>query len=279
MMPMTQQTHISSSTTFTFADGRTINRIGFGTMRLTGQPGNFGPYKDWESGIATLRAARNAGVNFFDTAKAYGPRYSEQLVADALAPYDDVFIATKGGITKTGVGGDFIRRDGRPEQLRREIKESLSDLRVEAIDLYYLHAPDRTVPFADQIGALVDAKARGEIQRIGVSNVSLEQLKEAMALTHIDAVQNRYDPANSGDEAVLDHTTEYGIAFVPWGPLGADPTKPGSPLEDTEALEGATPIQTALVQLLRRAPNIVPIPGTRSADHAVENFGALKLAG
>lgn len=257
--------------TFTFKDGRTINRLGFGTMRLTGQPGNFGPFHDWDAGIEVLRAAREAGVQHFDTAKAYGPRYSEQIVRDALHPYDDLFIATKGGITKTGAGMEFIRRDGRPEQLRRELEESLSDLGVDRIDLYYLHAPDSRVPFADQVGALIEAKARGDIARIGLSNVTLTQLKEAMAMTQIDAVQVRYNPRDGGEEDLLDFTTENGIAFVPWGPLAAAPMQHGSPLEAAEARTGLSPIQTALLQLLERAPNILPIPGTTSAAHAVEN--------
>ncbi|MGB6230125.1 MAG: aldo/keto reductase [Litorimonas sp.] len=258
-------------TTFTFRDGRTVNRLGFGTMRLTGQPGNFGPFPDWEAGMDVLRAARDAGVQHFDTARAYGPRHAEQIVRDALHPHDGLFVATKGGITKTGAGMEFIRRDARPEQLRLEVEQSLSDLGVDRIDLYYLHAPDREVSFMDQVGALVEAKARGEIARIGLSNVTLDQLDQALSESWIDAVQVRYNPRDGGDEALLDATTDRGIAFVPWGPLAAAPMRAGSPLEELEARDGLSPIQTALVQLLDRAPNILPIPGTTSAAHAVEN--------
>ena len=262
---------MTHSNTFTFRDGRTVRRLGFGTMRLTGQPGNFGPFHDWEAGKAVLRAAREAGVEHFDTARAYGPRHAERILRVALHPYADLFIATKGGITKTGAGMEFIRRDGRPEQLRAEIETSLDDLGVERIDLYYLHAPDRDVPFADQVGALVEAKRRGEIARIGLSNITLDQLREAEELTGIDAVQVRYNARDGGDEALLDYTTERGIAFVPWGPLAAAPMKAGSPLADGRARDGLSPIQTALLDLLERAPNILPIPGTTSPAHAREN--------
>ena len=267
----TDQTDTMTAGTFTFRDGRTIRRLGFGTMRLTGQPGNFGPFSDWEAGIRVLRAAREAGVDHFDTAHAYGPRHAERIVRDALHPYEGVFIATKGGITKEGAGMEFIRRDGRPEQLRRELETSLEDLGAERIDLYYLHAPDRDVPFADQVGALADAKSRGDVARVGLSNVTLDQLREAMGIVDVDAVQVRYNPRDGGDEALLDFTTEHGIAFVPWGPLAASPMTPGSPLADAEAREGLSPVQTALLQLLERAPNVLPIPGTTSEAHAREN--------
>lgn len=257
--------------TFTFRDGRTVRRLGFGTMRLTGQPGNFGPFHDWEAGIRVLRAARDAGVDHFDTAHAYGPRHAERIVRDALHPFRDVLVATKGGITKEGAGMEFIRRDGRPEQLRWELEMSLRDLGVERIDLYYLHAPDRDVPFADQVGALADAKARGDVARVGLSNITLDQLREAMDITDIDAVQVRYNPRDGGDEALLDFTTEHGIAFVPWGPLAAAPMAHGSPFADGGTREGLSGVQSALLQLLQRAPNVLPIPGTTSEVHAREN--------
>ncbi|MEM7730699.1 MAG: aldo/keto reductase [Pseudomonadota bacterium] len=261
---------------FTFADGRTVNRLGFGTMRLTGQPGNFGPYEDWNAGIAVIRAAREAGVQVFDTARAYGPAHAERILADAIPASDtDAFIVTKGGVTKTGVGPGHIRADARPEQLAREIEASLRDLKRERIDLYFLHRPDPSVPFADQIGALETARQAGKIARIGLSNVSLDQLKAAMDVATIDAVQNRYDPVGGGDDGVLDFATRHGMAFLPWGPLGANPMTPGSPLHGPAPVDGPTAIQTALADLLARSPNMIPIPGTTRRAHACDNARAL----
>ncbi len=261
--------------TFTFSDGRTINRLGFGTMRLTGQPGNFGPYEAWDAGIALLRRAASLGVEHFDTARAYGPHYSERLIADAFgSEVKNLFIATKGGIEKTGVGAEFIKRDGRPETLRRHLMESLQNLKVETIDLYYLHAPDNRVGMEDSVAELADAKSKGLIARIGLSNVSLAQLKTAEKVVQIDAVQNRYNPADGGDEAVLTYTAQKGIAFVPWGPLGANPMKQGAPLASGDAIGLQTPAQAALSELLSRAPNVLPIPGTTSRQHLMENMAA-----
>lgn len=261
--------------TFTFPDGQTVNRIGFGAMRLTGQPGNYGPYGEWESGKAVLREAVSLGVQHFDTARAYGPHHSERLIADALKPYGaKVFIASKGGIEKDGPSAEFIKRDGRPETLRRHIEESLADLGMERIDLYYLHAPDPNVPLAESVGALAEAQAAGKIARVGVSNVNLDQLKIAMSTVRIVAVQNRYNPADRGDEAVLDFTTENGIAFVPWGPLGANPMTHGAPLAAGTANGDLTAAQEALRALLERAPNVLPIPGTTSLAHLAENVRA-----
>ena len=265
---------------FTFKDGTAIPRIGFGTMRLTGQPGNFGPYEDWEAGVALLRRAADLGVRHFDTARAYGPHHSERLVGEALKSRGgDMFIASKGGIEKDGPGAEFIKRDGRPEALARHVDESLASLAVERIDLYYLHSVDPNVPIEDSIGALAAAQAAGKIARIGVSNVDLDQLKRALAVARIDAVQNRYNPADGGDEAVIDFTAENGIAFVPWGPLGANPMKRGAPLADGEEQDGFTPAQRAIRDLLERAPNVLPIPGTTSETHAAENARVLELIG
>ena len=189
---------------------------------------------------------------------------------------DRPFIASKGGIEKTGVGGQFIRADGRPEALRHHVEESLSSLQTNQVDLYYLHRPDPAVPIEDSVGALVDAQARSEIARIGVSNVSLEQLKRAQSVAPIAAVQNRYNPAEGGDDAVLDYTTRHSIAFVPWGPLAAKPLEYGAPLAvGGIGKNGLTPAQSALRALLDRAPNILPIPGTTSADHLAENLAAI----
>ena len=259
--------------TFTFADGRTVNRIGYGAMRLTGQPGNFGPYADWEGGIALLRRAVALGIDHFDTARAYGPHHNERLVGEALAPLaSQVFVASKGGIEKNGAGMEFIERDGSPGALARHVAESRRDLAPligdRPIDLYYLHAPDRTVPIAHSVAALEREREAGRIARIGVSNVSLDQLKEAMRVAPIAAVQNRYSPADELDddlEGLIDFTAENGIAFVPHGPLGAHPMKRGATTDPSAALRG----------LLARSPNILVIPGTTTVAHLEENVRAL----
>ena len=256
--------------TFTFADGREVNRIGYGAMRLTGQPRNFGPYDDWEGGIALLRRAVEVGVDHFDTARAYGPRYNERLVAEALAPYGrDVFVASKGGVDKSE---DAITHDGSPKGLAGHVRDSRHDLAPligdGPIDLYYLHRVDDDVPIEESVGALEGARENGEIVRIGVSNVTLEQLRRAMNVAPIAAVQNRYSPADERDaatEELIDFTTEHGIAFVPHGPLGANPMKRGAATDPGEALR----------TLLARAPNILAIPGTTTIAHLEENARAL----
>ncbi|MBV6633160.1 MAG: aldo/keto reductase [Alphaproteobacteria bacterium] len=255
------KTNKITNQTFTFKDGRTVNRLGYGAMRLTGQPGNFGPYGDWTAGQTLLRTAVDHGVDFIDTAHAYGPRWNERLVASALDGYaDHVFIATKGGIHKRGPSAADITADGRPETLRYQIEESRRHLKRDVIDLYYLHRPDPKVRFADSISALESARQNGEIARIGVSNVTLDQLREAMRIAPISAVQNRFNPQDGGDQEVLEFTTKHGIAFVPWGPLGAHPLKPGSPFAASQGLG----VQGAIQAL--------PIPGTTSIDHLLENL-------
>lgn len=260
-----------------------IRRLGFGAMRLTGQPGNFGRYPDWEGGKALLRRAVEAGVDLIDTARAYGPGANEELVAEALRPYRaGLAIATKGGIEKRAP--DDIRPDGRPEALRRHAEESLRRLRVEALDLFYLHRPDPAVPFADQVGALRGLRDAGLVRHVGLSNVSAALLHEALAAVPVAAVQNRYGLADRGAEDVLELCRAEGIAFVPWGPLGADPMRRGAraaagggALAAVAAELGATPAQAALAWLLHRAPNLLPIPGTTSAAHLDENMEAARL--
>lgn len=245
--------------TFTFPDGRTVRRIGLGAMRLGGP--------DRAADVALLRRALALGVDHIDTARMYGDGRNEELVAEALSPYPDgLLVATKGGIERTPGG---YRDDGRPEALRRHVGESLRRLRVDRIGLYYLHEPDPDVPIAESVGALARLRdEEGVIGLIGVSNVSVAQLREAVATTPIAAVQNRYGAARGGDEAVLEMTTRLGIAFVPWGPLrGAPPPPAGAPA-------GLTGPQAALRVLLDRAPNVLPIPGTTSIAHLEENMAA-----
>ncbi|MEY4484425.1 MAG: putative oxidoreductase YdbC, partial [Verrucomicrobiota bacterium] len=169
-----------------------INRLGYGAMRLCAQPGNFGPYPDWECGKGLLRRAVELGVNFIDTAHPYGPGFNEELIADALSPYDGgIIITTKGGVEKTAP--DRVFPDGKPESLRRFCELSLKRLHLSHIDLYQLHRPDPEVPFAESVGALADLRAEGKIRHVGLSNVSLEQLQEAQTIVPIASVQNRYN--------------------------------------------------------------------------------------
>lgn len=211
------------STTFNLGGDLLINRLGYGAMRLTGQPGNFGPYADWEGGKQLLRRAIELGINFIDTAEAYGPGTNEEIIADALYPYaTDLVIATKGGIHKPAP--DNIQADGSPESLRRGVEGSLQRLKRETIDLYQLHRPDPKVPFAKSIQTLAALRQEGKIRHIGVSNVTLDQIKEAQEIVPIASVQNRFSLLDRSHEAILDYTTAQTIAFIPYGSLGAHPS-------------------------------------------------------
>lgn len=246
--------------TFTFRDGPTVARLGFGAMRLGG--------RDRQRDIALLRRAVELGVTHVDTARMYGRGRNEELVADALAPYrDDLLIATKGGIE---AGANGYRNDASPAALRRHVEESLRALRAERLGLYYLHEPDPRVPVAESVGALARLRDDGKIALIGLSNVTAAQLGGARAITPVAAVQNRYSAARGGDEEVLAMTTAWGIAFVPWGPLRDGAL--GAPAGPSDA----TAAQRALRALLDRAPNVLPIPGTTSVAHLEENMATLR---
>ncbi len=272
------------SKTFSLGGDRTVNRVGYGAMRLTGQPGNFGPYADWEDGKQLLRRAIELGVNFIDTAEAYGPGHNEAIIADALYPYSaNLVIATKGGIHKPAP--DNIQADGSPESLRRGIEGSLQRLRREHIDLYQLHRPDPKVPFAESIQTLAELRQAGKIRHIGVSNVTLEQLQEAQEIVPIASVQNRFSLVERTHEAILDYATAQHIAFIPYGSLGAHPLRRGAPLAQAEGIlasiaqaHKANPTQVALAWLLHRAPNILLIPGTTTIAHLEDNLQAASLS-
>jgi len=268
--------------TFLLGGDISVNRIGMGTMRLCGQPGNFGPFKDWASALSLLRKARDLGVNFFDTAHAYGPGWNESLLGEAFAAEGTrPIFATKGGVEKTAP--DKVFTDGRPEQLRLRCEESLKRLKVERIDLYQLHRPDPAVPFEESVGALYDLQKEGKIQHVGLSNVSLSQLETATKLGLIASVQNRYNIDEREDDPVLNYCTKHGIAYLPWGPLAAKPFAKEAPLSSSPRLatlaeaHKATASQIALSWLLHRAPNIVLIPGTTDPEHLVENINAAML--
>jgi len=254
-------------TNFLIGGDLPINRFGYGAMRLCAQPGNFGRYPDWDAGKQLLRRAVELGINFIDTAHAYGPSCNEELIGEALAPYPPgVVIATKGGVEKTAP--DKVFPDGRPENLRRRCEESLRLLRVEWIDLYQLHRPDPNVSFADSVGTLAELKREGKIRHVGLSNVTLVQIVEARSIVPIASVQNRYNLVERADDPVIDYCTEHGIAYLPWGPLAAKPFAPEAPLATTRG---------ALAWLLRRAPNIIAIPGTTSITHLEENVAASRM--
>jgi pyridoxine 4-dehydrogenase len=269
--------------TFSITGDFLVPRLGYGAMRLTGQPNNYGPYIDWEAGKKLLRHALDLGIRFIDTARAYGPGWNERLVADALSPYpDDLFIATKGGVVKKTATTRFL--DGSPEGLRRDCEDSLRNLRVDCIDLYQLHWVDPDVPFADSVAGLAILQKQGKIRRIGLSNITLDQLKEALSITPIASVQNRFSVVERQSEAIVDFTGEHGILFLPYGPLAADPMKPGSPLASAggtlaEVAAGlrVSRTQVALAWLLHRSSNIVAIPGTTSATHLEENVASSQI--
>ncbi|MBV6627228.1 MAG: aldo/keto reductase [Rivularia sp. (in: Bacteria)] len=270
----------SISQTFTIANDLTVNRIGYGAMRLTGKPGNFGRYPDWQAGEKLLQRAVELGVNFIDTAEAYGPGYNEEIIASALYPYKEgIAIATKGGINKPAP--DNIKADGSPEFLRSGVEGSLKRLKLEQIHLYQLHRPDSKVPFAESIGALAELKKQGKIRHIGISNVNLEQIKEARDIVEIASVQNRFSITNREKENTLNYCSNNGIAFLPYGSLDAHPLKQGAPLANAEGTIGdiaakykVKPNQIALSWLLHRYPNVILIPGTTTIAHLEENIKA-----
>lgn len=260
--------------TFTFgkSDSFTVNRLGYGAMQLTGE-GVWNDPADREGAKAVLRRAVELGVDFIDTADAYGPHTNETLIKDALWPYDGIIIATKGGLTRQGPG--IWRAVGHPDYLQQCVELSLRRLGVERIDLYQLHRIDPNVPLADQIGVLKMLQEQGKIRHIGLSEVSVEQLKAAQEIVEIASVQNLYNAVEKKSEPVLRYCETENIAFIPWFPLATgELAKPGGPLN----IPGATPSQAALVWLLKDSPVHVPIPGTKSLAHLEENCAAAELA-
>jgi aryl-alcohol dehydrogenase-like predicted oxidoreductase len=267
----------SLPSTVTIAD-MTVQRLGFGAMRVTG-PQVWGPPKDRGVAIQVLRRAVDLGVNFIDTADAYGPGTSEELIAEALAPYPEgLVIATKGGLTRPGPGE--WHRDARPEHLRAACEASLKRLRLQRIDLYQLHSPDPAVPLAESVGALVDLQGQGKIRHIGLSNVNERELEAARAIATIVSVQNRYNLSERKSDGVLAVCERDGLAFLPWYPLsaGTDAARAGATLARIARARDATPAQVALAWLLARSPVMLPIPGTSSLAHLEENVAARDLA-
>jgi len=261
---------------FTLGGDLTVNRLGFGVMRLTGA-GIWGEPKNTDEARAVLRRALELGVNFIDTADAYGPDVSERLIGETLAPYPaGLVIATKGGLLRGGPGNWYP--NGRPAHLREAIEGSLQRLRLERIDLYQFHRPDPDVPFEESVGALADLQKEGKIRHVGLSNVDVDQLNRARAIVPIVSVQNRYNSADRDSEGVLDECARAGIAFIPWAPIGGGPeTREGGALDQIARRHNATEQQIALAWLLRRSPVMLPIPGTSSVAHLEENIAATAI--
>ena len=254
----------------------TVNRFGFGAMRITGE-GIWGEPQDREECKRVLRRTLELGINLIDTADAYGPEVSERLIAETLHPYpDDLVIATKGGLTRPGPAR--WNPDGRPAHLRAACEGSLKRLRVDQIDVYQFHRPDPQVPFEESVGALVQLKNEGKIRHIGLSNVTTDQLEQAQKLTPIVSVQNRYNLFDRSSEGVLEACSLEEIAFIPWRPVeGGELSEAGGALADIARRNRATPSQVALAWLLAHSPVMLPIPGTSKVAHLEENLGAVAL--
>ena len=253
----------------------TVNRLGFGAMRVLG-PDIWGEPKDRAGAIRLFRRAVELGVNFFDTAESYGPQTDETLIAEALHPYPQGFVvATKCGLVRPKPSR--WDEDGRPEKLRRDLEGSLKRLKLERIDLYQLHAPDPKVPFADSVGALAKFREEGKVRHVGLSNVSVEELREAQKIVPIVSVQNRYSVGDQSSEDVLEVCEAQGIAFLPWYPLGAGSALRKSKIQDLAKKKSATPAQIVIAWLLAKSPVMLPIPGTSSIAHLEENVRAADL--
>jgi pyridoxine 4-dehydrogenase len=251
-----------------------VNRIGFGAMRLTGE-GVWGPPKNRADAMAVLRRAVELGVNFIDTADSYGPAVSEELIAEALFPYaKDLVIATKGGWNRPGP--NQWTHDASPVHLRKAVEGSLKRLRLERIPLYQLHVPDPVVPFEESVGTLAQLKREGKIRLVGLSNVTQEHLERARRIVPIVSVQNRYSFADREWDYVVDECQRNAIAFIPWYPLGAGRLA-GEVLNGVARAHQASPHQVALAWLLKRSPIMLPIPGTSSVKHLEENIAAASL--
>jgi pyridoxine 4-dehydrogenase len=265
-----------ASGTFKLGGDLEVNRLGYGTMQLTGD-GVWGEPDDRDEAIAVLKRAVDAGVNFIDTADSYGPEVAERLIYEALHPYpDDLVIATKVGFTRAGPG-DW-RPVGRPEYLRQQTELCLRRMGLETIDLMQLHRIDAKVELAEQVGELANLQQEGKIRHIGLSEIDVSQLEEAQKTAKIVSVQNLFNLTNRDAEPLLDHCTENNIGFIPWFPLATGKLlEEGGPLSQIAADTGAEPSQLALAWLLKRSPVMLPIPGTSSVAHLDQNLGAAEL--
>jgi len=260
--------------TVTLGNEISVNRLGYGAMRLTG-PGIWGPPKDRKSALAVLRRAVELGVNFIDTADSYGPHVSEELIAEALHPYpSDLVIANKGGWERPGP--NQWTHNATPDHLRKAVEGSLKRLRLDRIDVYQLHAPDNVVSFDVSIETLAELKREGKIRMVALSNVTQEHIERARRIVPIVSVQNRYSFADREWDYVVDYCERNAIVFIPWFPLGAGRIA-GEVLNQVAQAHHASPTQVALAWLLRRSSVMLPIPGTSSIEHLEQNVAAASL--
>jgi pyridoxine 4-dehydrogenase len=264
------------SDTFSIGGDLPVHRLGYGAMQLPG-PGVWGEPADRDAAVRVVRAAVEQGVDFIDTADSYGPLVSEQIIAEALHPYpENLVIGTKAGFTRQGPGVWTVV--GHPAYLTQQVELSLRHLKVERIDLIQLHRIDPAVPLADQLGAFKELQDQGKVRHIGVSEVSVEELKAAREIVDVVSVQNLYNLTNRKSQDVLDYATAENIAFIPWFPIATgDLAAPDSPVAAIAAELDATPAQVALAWLLQKSPVVLPIPGTKSVEHLTENLGAAGL--
>ncbi len=270
---MNAQPSAAAAGTIDIGGDLTVNRLGFGAMRITGS-GIWGEPPSRDQAIATLRRVVELGVNFIDTADSYGPEVSETLIAEALHPYpDDLVIATKGGLVRPGP--NRWDADGRPEHLREVCEGSLRRLKLDQIPLYQLHRPDPKVPLAESIGAIAELKSEGKIRHVGVSNVTEEQLREAQQIVPVVSIQNRYNVSDRQSASLVDLAEQDDLVFLPWAPIQESDKNVGVAVA-AERL-GVTQYQVVLAWLLASSPQILPIPGTGSPAHAEENIAAASL--
>jgi len=261
----------ASAGTITLGGDLTVNRLGFGAMRITG-PGIIGDPPDRAEAGRVLRRAVELGVELIDTADSYGPRVSEELIAEALHPYPDgLVIATKGGLLRPGPGR--WTPDGRPAHLRAALEGSLRALRVERVDLYQFHRPDPNVPLEESVGALVELRQEGKIRHIGVSNVTADELRRARRVTEIVSVQNRYNLFDRHSDDLVDLCESEGLAFLPWAPVGRGDVATDA-VAEIAARHDISPYQLAIAWLLARSPAMLPIPGTGSVAHLEDDLAA-----
>jgi pyridoxine 4-dehydrogenase len=266
----------AESGTFVLGGDLPIHRLGYGAMRITGK-GIWGEPKDPETAKKVLRRAVELGVNFIDTADAYGPEVSERLIGEALAPYaKGVIIATKGGFTRQGP--DKWLAVGRPEYLHQQVEMSLRRLKLECIDLWQLHRIDPKVPVEESLGVIKKLQEQGKIRHVGLSEVKPHQIDQARKVIDIVSVQNRYNISDREYEDVVDYCDKHKLAFIPWFPVAAGKlTQPGGKLDAAAKRYGATTSQLSIAWLLHRSPMMLPIPGTSSIEHLEENIGAASV--
>jgi pyridoxine 4-dehydrogenase len=267
--------NVEASGTFKIGGDLEVHRLGYGAMRIVGE-GIWGPPKDHDTAVVVLRRVRELGIDFIDTADSYGPYISEDLIREALHPYENIVVATKAGLTRSGP--NTWPPLGRPEYLRQCCLMSLRRLGAETIDLWQLHRIDAKVPREEQFAELKKLQDEGKVRHLGLSEVSVDEIKAAQAVFEVATVQNLYNLANRQSEDVLDYCEEQGIAFIPWFPLNAGKlAEPGGPVAEAAQRHDATPGQVALAWLLARSPVMLPIPGTGSVEHLEENAAAADL--